>query len=321
MLVALSIGAMLVAGSFAAGEVRAVEPEGRIAVFGEAMVDAEVIRLGDIARLEGSALKDLATLELGRAPAPGRVRTVAGAMILDTLRGHGVDLKHVRYSIPPVARVRRRAQDISPVTIRAIVEDYLDTQLDRSDGRVVVRNVEVPSPVRLAPGAYRSRVAPRRGTPLVGRTQLQVEFLQNEKLVSGITVTVQIAVFENVYVSRRGIPRGKEITADDILSERRDVSTLPRGIITRAEDVVGKQAKIALPPLMPLRHEQFAAPVVVKRGEVVTLLAESAGLRITTNGEVREDAPQGAQVRVVNQSSRTEVIGRVVDARTIAVPF
>jgi flagella basal body P-ring formation protein FlgA len=139
--------------------------------------------------------------------------------------------------------------------------------------------------------------------------------------VSSVTVTVHIAVFENVYVTRRVIPRGTLVTAEDISAERRDVSTLPRGVITRAEEVVGKEAKVTLPPLMPLRHEQLGAPVLVRRGEVVTLLVESASLRITTTGEVREDAPRGAQVRVINQSSQAEVVGRVVDAATIAVAF
>ena len=244
-----------------------------------------------------------------------------GAMILGTLRSHGVDLERVRYVIPPVVRVRRRAQEVSTAAIRTMVESYLDTQIDRADGRVVVRGVEVPGAGRLAPGPYRSRVARRRGAPLAGRTQLQVEFLQDERVVSSVTVTVHIAVFEDIYVTRRVIPRGTLVTAGDISAERRDVSTLPRGVITRADEVVGKEAKITLPPLMPLRHEQLGAPVLVRRGEVVTLIAESPGLRVTTTGEVREDAPRGAQVRVVNQSSKAEVVGRVVDGTTVAVAF
>jgi flagella basal body P-ring formation protein FlgA len=319
--VALVIGAVLVVGSLVAGGVRAAEQQGRIVVFGDASVDAEVIRLADVARLEGPAAEELAPLEIGRAPAPGRMRTVSGAMILRTLRGHGVDLERVRYLIPATVRVRRHAQEISAMSIRAIAEEYLENQLDRADGLVEVRSVEVPGAVQLAPGPYTSRVAPLRNAPLAGRVQLQVEFLQNERVVSAITVTAHIAVFQDVYVSRRGIPRGTVITAEDILGERRDVSALPRGVITRQEDLIGKEAKVSLPPLTALRHEQFGQPALVRRGEIVTLLAESAGLRITTNGEVREDAPRGAQVRVVNQSSQAEVVGRVMDARTIAVAF
>jgi flagella basal body P-ring formation protein FlgA len=92
--------------------------------------------------------------------------------------------------------------------------------------------------------------------------------------------------------------------------------TLPSVAVTVALTV-----KVTLPPLVPLRHEQFGVPALVRRGEIVTLLAESEGLRVTTNGQVREDAPQGARVRVVNQSSQTEVVGRVVNATTIAVAF
>jgi flagella basal body P-ring formation protein FlgA len=99
------------------------------------------------------------------------------------------------------------------------------------------------------------------------------------------------------------------------------VSGLPRGAVTRPEDAVGKEARVGIPVLAPLRHDQLRAPAMVRRGDVVTLLAESAGLRITTRGEVREDAPQNGQVRVWNAASHKEVVGRVVDAGTVAVGF
>jgi len=139
--VALVIGAVLVGGSLVTGGVRAAEQQGRIVVFGEASVDAEVIRLADVARLEGPAAEELTALEIGRAPAPGRMNTVSGAMILETLRGHGVDLERVRYLIPASVHVRRHSQEISAATIKAIAEDYLDSQLDQADGRSVVRSV------------------------------------------------------------------------------------------------------------------------------------------------------------------------------------
>ena len=54
---------------------------------------------------------------------------------------------------------------------------------------------------------------------------------------------------------------------------------------------------------------------------VVMLVAESHGMRITTTGQVREDAARGEQVRVLNLSSRTEVVGRALDNETVAVGY
>jgi len=319
--VILGITLALAAPSLHRAEVGAAEPEGRIVVLDEASSDGEMIRLADVAQLEGPAAEALAGLEIGRAPTPGRMRTVSGETILGALRRHGVDFERVRYVIPPVVHVQRHAQEVAASAIRDIVHDYLGGQIDRAGGHVAVHGVEVPGPVLLAPGPYRSRVTRQRESPLAGRTQLMVEFLQADRVVSAVPVTAQIAVFEDIYVTRHAVPAGTVVTAEDVLTERRDVSTLPRGMITRAADAVGKETKMALPPLTPLRHEQLGTPALVRRGEVVTLVAESGALVITTTGEVRENAARGDQVHVLNQSSGAEVVGRVVDERTVAVAF
>jgi flagella basal body P-ring formation protein FlgA len=318
---AVAAAAVLAGLSLVADAVRATEPDARITVLGEVSVDRELIRLVDIARLEGAPAQALAEVEIGQAPAPGGTRVLAGQAILGTLRGRGVDLGHVRYVIPPTVRVHRRAQEVSASTVRAIVEEYVRTRLGPDERGFVLRNVDVPARVRLPPGPYSARVIATRGAPIAGKTRLLVEFLQDDRIVTTIGVTADIAMFEDVHITRRAIPRGGVVTAEDLLVERRDVSTLPRGVIVRAEDAVGKEAKVALAPFTALRHQQLGAPALVRRGDVVTLLVECAGLRITTKGEVREDAPRGAQVRVLNRRSRREVVGRVMDATTIGVPF
>jgi flagella basal body P-ring formation protein FlgA len=79
------------------------------------------------------------------------------------------------------------------------------------------------------------------------------------------------------------------------------------------------EANVPIAPLTPLSPEQLAPPAVVRRGDVVLLIAETAGLRITTTGEVRQDAARGEQVRVLNVSSQTEVVGRALDGKTVSV--
>jgi flagella basal body P-ring formation protein FlgA len=206
-------------------------------------------------------------------------------------------------------------------TIRAIVDEYLDHTFSEGDRRVTLRRMSIPGALYIPVGPYLTRITPDSNTPTTGRARLVVEFLQEDEVVGTVSVTAQLAVLEEVIVTRRGIARGAVIEADDVLSEQRDVSSLPRGAVTRPEDVIGMQASMAIPALMPLRPEQLAAPVVVRRGDVVMLVAESRGMRITTTGQVREDAARGEQVRVLNLSSRTEVVGRALDNETVAVGY
>lgn len=296
-------------------------PDGRISVVGEATVDGEIVRLADVARLEGPLAAALADLEIGQAPVPGGMRSLSGANILGTLRRHGVDFERIRYLIPPVVRVHRRAQDVAASAIRTIVEEYVARDVAAGEDRITLKSVDVPGFVRLPLGPYEARVTPLQRSPVAGGIRLMVEFLHGEHVVGSVNTMARVAVFENVCVTRRTIPRGSIVSAADVFLERRDVSSLPRDVITREEDVVGKEAKVGISALTPLRHDQLDAPAVVHRGDIVTLLVESGALRITAKGEVREDAPFNAQARVWNLGSRKEVVGRVVDASTIAVTF
>jgi len=293
----------------------------RINVVAEATVDGDIVHLGDLARLEGPSARALAGVEIGRAPAPGATRSFAGATILAILREQVLDLDRVRYRIPTLVRVHRRAQEVSAAALRAIVEDYMQQQATTMDGDMLLRQVDIPAPVGLPVGPFTTQVTPVQANPAAGTTRLLVEFLQDQRVTGSATVTAHLAVFGDVWIARRAIPPGDIIGEGDVVAERRDVAALPRGAVTRAQDAVGKEARVGIPMLAPLRHDQLQQPVVVRRGDVVTLLAESSGLRITTKGEVREDAPRNAQVRVWNVASRKEVVGRVVDTGTVAVTF
>ena len=121
---------------------------GRISVLEEVAVDDDVVRLADIARLEGRAAERLGDLEIGRAPSPGRVRVVPGAGILATLRRSGADLGRVRLAeredhdldvvddlSEPVARDHRIGHGLASVLIDALDDRADETQIAAQRGQ------------------------------------------------------------------------------------------------------------------------------------------------------------------------------------------
>jgi flagella basal body P-ring formation protein FlgA len=62
-------------------------------------------------------------------------------------------------------------------------------------------------------------------------------------------------------------------------------------------------------------------PPLVKRGDLVTIIARLEGLKITTLGEVKRKGRQGERIPVLNIDSRKVIFARVIDANTVAVEF
>jgi flagella basal body P-ring formation protein FlgA len=311
----------LAAAALVALAAGAAAAPGRITVAREAVVEGPTIRLGEIAALEGAGAEALAAVPIGAAPSAGESRLLDGRTVLHALRREAGGLDGLLYTIPPAVRVRRAAQEISAQAVRAILEDHLASSLGEAAADAELRAVELPGPVRIPAGPYTARVLPPPGAAPVGRVRLQVEFTVDGRPARTVWVTADVGLHGPVVVARRPVARGETLAADDLALDRRDLSQAPRGVLADPAEAVGRVAQAPLVPWAPIRRDQLAAAAVVRRGDVVLLVAERGTVRITAPGEVRADAGLGEQVRVLNRTSRKDVVGRVVDGATVAVDF
>jgi len=294
---------------------------GRVTVAPEATITADVVRLGEMAALEGPAAEALRDVPLGPAPAAGEMRTLGGAAILHALTRAGLDPGAVTYTIPPLVRVRRAAQEVPEPAVRDLVEVWVRETLGSGAADATVRSVELPGVIRIPVGPYRARIVMAPTNTIAGRVRLQIEFVVADRPVRTVWVTADIERLAAVVVLRRPIARGEMIVAADLEMDRREVGHQPGELLGDATEIAGRVARTPLLPWTPVRRDQIEVAATVRRGDPVQLVFRQDGLHLSAPGEVREDAAAGAPVRAFNRSSRREVVGRVVDARTVAVEF
>jgi len=97
---------------------------------------------------------------------------------------------------------------------------------------------------------------------------------------------------------------------------------LPSSFITSYEEILGKRTRKAIDANTVLRPDLIEFPPLVKRGDVVTVVAESGGLRITALGVVKErSGRRGDRIRVENLDSKKSIYAQVVDSKTVKVDF
>jgi flagella basal body P-ring formation protein FlgA len=299
---------------------RAGAAPGRVVVAREATIAGDSIRLGDIALLDGEGARALEGVVLGTAPAAGESRVLPGTAVLAAL-GRAADLHEITYTIPAAVRVRRATQQVTEADVRQLLDAYLAEHLAGAPGDVVVRSVELSGPIQVPEGSYTARIVPAQGMPLLGRVRLQVEFVVGGRAVKTTWIAADVGLYGPVVVVRRPIARGETLAADDVAVDRRDLSELPRDVLVNPAEAKGRATRVPLAPATVVRREQLSDPAAVHRGDIVLLVAERRGLRVTAPGEVREEAGVGQQVRVVNRASRRDVVGRVVDGNTVVVEF
>jgi flagella basal body P-ring formation protein FlgA len=135
------------------------------------------------------------------------------------------------------------------------------------------------------------------------------------------TVALRLNVDQDVVVALRELPRRAIVAARDLRVERRPADRVPRGAVADLRDAIGREITRPVGPGEVLTASALTTAVVMRRGAVITLRLDGPGFRINARGVASEDGAIGQSIRVVNQTSRRELVGRVEDERTVRIPF
>jgi flagella basal body P-ring formation protein FlgA len=304
-----------------AGLARASEPgvaaasePGRIVVSRTAVVPGPTIKLGDVARLEGSAA-GLADLDLGPAPSANAPKRLEGEAILRRLHEAGMDASATRYSIPATVRVERDARE---VTVDEIKTAVLNVAPDALPAGEVVRDLDVSGPVRIPAGEYEARVS-TSSTGRPGRRRFDVQLVHDGVVLANVPVTARTDAHGSVVVAKQSVPRGTVLGPDDVEVVERNAKDLPPDAVTMPEQAIGMETKVALAAAAPLPRTALAPPIVVKKGDLVTMIMDTAAMRLTVAGEALESGAVGSAIKVKNRTSKQTVAGKVVAGGVVAV--
>ena len=123
-----------------------------------------------------------------------------------------------------------------------------------------------------------------------------------------VYVPVAVVTKADVVVAARFLAKGALIGPDDLRLERRDVTRNRSGYFTSVDAAAGQRVRQPVLEGRLLTPVAVAADKIIRRGQSVTLIVNSNGLRINMSGKALIDGAIGQRIRVQNSSS-----GRVVE--------
>ncbi|MEA1899274.1 MAG: flagellar basal body P-ring formation chaperone FlgA [Thermodesulfobacteriota bacterium] len=295
-----------------------------IRVLKKAEIEDDKMLLGKIAMIKGEdseLVQKLRAIVVGSAPLPGKSRRIDEHYIKIRLKQNGVDLSRIILEVPEKNEISRGFIEISRERIEKIAMDFIYKKIPYERNKARVKEIRINRSVVLPKGSVTCKVVSPPNMDFLGLIPLSISFNVNGRFQKKVSVTVDIEVLTEVVVTKRPIGRYKMITEDDICLQKRDMSNLSSNIITNSEDVLGKRAKRAINAKTVLRADLVEFPSLVRRGDIVSIIAESDSLRITALGEVKEKGRKGQRIRVVNLDSKKGIYARVLDSNTVVVDF
>lgn len=110
------------------------------------------------------------------------------------------------------------------------------------------------------------------------------------------------------------LSRGDIVQENDLTTIRLPRSTVIAGAVHDSTGIVGKAARTNLRPNQPLARKNFERPVLITRGDNITVRYEIGNMKLTTRAKAMTEGAMGDVIDVMNLQSR-RIVPAVVLSR------
>ena len=290
----------------------------------EVEVEGTQIRLADIAKIYGGSnglARKLVSVSIGNAPPLGSIRRIDANHIRLRLKQNRFDPATFKLQGASEVIIRRGCIEIGAKKLRALAAKFLETHTLWDKTTVVIKDIHVPSKVKLPKGHTTYRVTVPDNLRPSGSIPLWLHFFVDGAEYKQERITVRVELIKEVVVAKRPIGRYKPIRQEDVQVQRLNVANMSSGVITDINAVLGRRAKRHIYPKTVLRSDMVEYPPIIKRGDLVLIVAQKKGLRITAMGEAKKSGRRGEMIKVVNLDSKKILFAKVIDGDTVSIEF
>jgi flagella basal body P-ring formation protein FlgA len=136
-----------------------------------------------------------------------------------------------------------------------------------------------------------------------------------------VHLPVQVQATDDVLVAARPLPRGHRLQATDLRRQAMELGALGGQYLLNGDAAIGQALRRGVTAGERLTPAMLQAPVLVRRGEPVTLQLRSPSFSIRASGKAMDSGAQGDRIAVENPATRRVVHGTVTGAGQVTVEF
>lgn len=277
-------------------------------------VSSDIVTIGDLFENAGT----LAEKPIFRAPDLGTTGTVPAWRVVAEARAAGL-VAALEGNLVEVA-VTRGAREVGSGEIQRLVAAAVARQLNVADPAELQLAFDQPLEPKLANdlAAEPVRVASVSLLPGPNRFEALV-VIDKGGTTEKLRLRGQATEVVDTLTLTRPLTRGEIVTADDLVVERVPKRLAGAARSLAPEDLVGLAARRAIRAGQPLTAADFTQPLLVTRGETVSIVYEVPGLVLTARGQALEQGAMGQSVTILNQTSKRTVVGVVTGKGRVTI--
>lgn len=288
-------------------------PEAPVMLNAKVTVSGEMVLLGDLFQNAGEA----GNRPVAYAPQPGKKALFDARWLARVAKAYKLDWR-------PLGSRERAAVDRASIVIpRDDIEDTIQATLLNDFGAEAGLQIELSNAsLRLhVPVDAEATVAVDdvKFDERSGRFSAFVSAPADDPNAPRARVTGHLIHMTEVPVLNRRIMGGDIIREGDIEWVKIRSKRLQNDAISDVSQLIGLSAKRGLRVGQPIRTSEVRAPLLVTKGQVVTLIVKTPAMTLTSQGRAMEDGSRGDVIRITNTQSHTTVEGTINRAGVVTV--
>lgn len=284
-------------------------------------VTGERMILGQIARVEGDGTiaERVRRIDLGPAPLPGKKLTLTQEMILGHVMRLGVAKPDILLNgiTTKGIVVRGAGQQLNQDTVMNSVYDYIYGQLPAqfTQAEIILKS---PFPdIYLPYGEFGLEVGPHSSTKVWGYLTLPVKVLMNGKDVERFNLSLEVRVYQQVFVAVAPIDRSTTITNGLVEPRYMDITQLSGEPVLVGTELTGKVTRRYISKDTIILREFVEDPKVIRRNDQVTIVVVVGSIQVRAAGKALQDGAMGEIIEVENISSGVKIKAVVTGPGTV----
>jgi len=283
--------------------------------------DVSLADICDMATIPHEWRSVLAALNIGDAPLAGSEKFIDPSQLrnylIRVIESQGIDSSEVTLDIPDKVIVRRESVPISQEQIETIFKKYVSEESPWKPEDIVVQKVHYSGIPTIPTGPMTYEVIPGSKQRFIGNVTAVIDFYINGEKVRTLSVGGRVEVHQNVFLAARPLKQNEIITQADLELRKVDITDAADRYAMRPDQIENRRVLRNVGVHQPLELKELDKPLVLKRGDPVTIVFDIPGLQVTARGQVNVDAGVGDTLGVTNVSSKKTVYCKVVDSQTV----
>jgi flagella basal body P-ring formation protein FlgA len=287
-----------------------------VALKAQALVEPGVIRLGQIAEIEGeeALAKRISALEVGKVGEPGRKTRVTENALKSFFIKSVAGSKNVVFNGAKFCDVVARSGLVPADSLKNLLHRKVRSQMPANLQEGKDWNFEVQKvPNNIAIPEQGGKIVVNLSPQFtgIGQEVATVQVFNGKKVISKYSIPFIVHRFEYTAEMKKSIHKGETIEEQDFKMVWQETTFQKRKIIKIAKEAIGRTAIRTLKAGELLVDNALSTPYAVKAGDAVRLFAKFGDAVVQTNAIAQKNAFKGQTISVRNIDTGKDIMATV----------